>query len=59
MHFPALPFNPSEVEEMGMSGPARLQLLRWDAASAAVGCPSASSPAAILAVLGVYPGVFL
>lgn len=46
--FPALPFSPSEVEEMGMRGPARLH---WDAASAAVGCPSASSPAVILAVL--------
>ena len=38
--FPALPFNPSEVEEMGMRGPARLQLLRWGTASAAVGCPT-------------------
>lgn len=33
--FPALPFNPSEVEEMGMSGLTRLHagmqpLLQWD-----------------------------
>lgn len=33
--FLALPLNPSEVEELGTRGPARLQLLRWDAASAA------------------------
>lgn len=30
--FPALPFRSSEVEEMRMRGPARLQLLHWDAA---------------------------
>lgn len=33
-----------------MSDPAKLQLLHCNAASAAVGCPSASSPAAILSV---------
>lgn len=49
--FLALPSNPSEVEDMGMSGPARLQLLCWDVDSAAVGYSSVSSPAVILAVL--------
>lgn len=48
--FLALPFNLSELEEMGTSGPARLQLLQWDVASAVVGCLSARSSAVILAV---------
>lgn len=49
--FPAFPFNPSEVEEMERRGPASLQLLCWDAGSAAVGCLGANSPAVLLAVM--------
>lgn len=49
--FSALPFSSSEVEEMKMRGPARLRLLLWDAASTVVGCPNASSPAVILALV--------
>lgn len=44
-------FSPSEVEEMRMSGFARLQLLHWDATFSAVECHSASSPAVILTML--------